>query len=75
MQRKLYKELWAIRFQKMLRLEEQSAIAYESVLEECKDQWKENPELETSLKKIISDEKKHAKLVQELLEIVNQQED
>ena len=75
MQRKLYKELWAIRFQKMLKLEEQSAIAYESVLEECKDQWKENPELETSLKKIISDEKKHAKLVRELLEIVNQQED
>ena len=64
-----------MRFQKMLKLEEQSAIAYESVLEECKDQWKENPEFETSLKKLVSDEKKHAKLVRELLKIMDKQED
>ena len=72
MQRKLYKELWAMRFQKMLDLEEQSVVAYESVLKECK---KPNSELETDLKKLILDEKKHAKLVSELLKIVNRQED
>ena len=64
-----------MRFQKMLKLEEQSVIAYESVLGECKDECKESPGLETSLKKLVSDEKKHAKLVRELLKIVEKQKD
>jgi len=73
MQRKLYKELWTMRFQKMLKLEEQSITDYGSILKECKG--KKNSVLETDLKKLILDEKKHAKLVRELLSIVNRQED
>ncbi len=73
MQRKLYKELWTMRFQKMLKLEEQSITDYESILKECKG--KKKSVLETDLKQLILDEKKHAKLVRELLSIVNRQED
>ena len=73
MQRKLYRELWTMRFQKMLKLEEQSIVDYTSVLKECKG--KGNTVFETNLKKLILDEKKHAKLVKELLNIVDRQED
>lgn len=73
MQRKLYKELWSMRFQKMLELEEQSIADYTLILKKCKE--KKNSVLETNLKKLISDETKHAKLVRELLSIVNRQED
>jgi len=75
MQRKLYKELWMMRFQKMLELEQRSIIDYGSILKECQNKRKGNSALETNLKKLISDEKKHAKLVEELLKITSRQDD
>ena len=62
-----------MRFQKMLKLEEQSIADYRALLKECKE--KKNIDLETNLKKLILDETKHAKLVRELLNIVSRQED
>jgi len=75
MQRKLFKELWILRFQKMLRLEEESALAYQEFLDECKEKHKNKKEIQQQLKTLITDEKRHARLVQELLKIVERQED
>lgn len=73
MHRKLYKELWRIRFQKMLALEEQSITDYQSLLKDCKKTNK-NPSIIEHLENLISDEKKHALLCKELLRIVERQE-
>ena len=75
MQRSLYKELWAMRFQKMLELERQGAADYQNLLKECQDKHKNQLEIQAHLKKLITDEKKHVKLVQELIDIVNRQKD
>jgi rubrerythrin len=75
MQRKLFKKLWILRFQKMLRLEEESIEAYEAVLGESKGRLKDDEEIREHLKTLIQDEKKHARLVRELLKIVKRQAD
>ncbi|OGW87317.1 MAG: hypothetical protein A3C35_08615 [Omnitrophica bacterium RIFCSPHIGHO2_02_FULL_46_11] len=75
MQRKLYKELWGMRFQKMLELEEQSITAYQALLQEFKKKYKDETKLQNDFKQLISDEKKHAELVRTLLKIVGEQPD
>lgn len=72
MQKKLYKELWNLRFQKMLALEEQSIQDYEKILSECTKQNIQGT-VKGRLKQVISDEMTHAKLVNELIQIVNRQ--
>ncbi len=74
MQKKLYKELWNLRFQKMLVLEEQSAQDYEDILKECA-KLKAVETVKEKLKQLIADETRHAKYVRELIKIVNRQED
>ncbi len=74
MERKFYKELWAIRFKKMLDLEVKSVDSYTALLEECKKNH-ENHEVQHQLEKLVSDEKRHAVLVQELIDILNRQTD
>ena len=74
MDRRLYKELWHMRFEKMLKLEEQSVVDYQSPLDETKERFKDHP-IEPHLKKLITDEKKHAQLVKELLTILHRQAD
>ena len=75
MQRELYKELWLLRFQKMLQLEEESVKQYENLLEESQKMYKNDIETQDIFKKLIVDEQRHAKLVQELLNIVDKQPD
>lgn len=75
MQRKLFRELWILRFQKMLRLEEESIKAYEMFLGECREKHEDDEEIQQHLKTLIRDEKKHARLVRELLKIVERQEE
>ena len=75
MQRKLFRELWVLRFEKMLRLEEEGIVTYESFLDECRKNHKSEKEVQEQLKTLITDEKKHARLVRELLKIVKRQED
>lgn len=72
MQKKLYKELWRLRFQKMLALEEQSIQDYEQILKECTQENIQGT-VKGRLKQVISDETAHVKLVQELIQIVNSQ--
>lgn len=71
----LYKEFWAMRFREMLRLEEEGVSSYEALLEECQSQHKTERTLQAELKNLIADEKKHVRLVRELLEIVARQAD
>ena len=72
MQRKLYKELWSLRFRKMLMLEEQSMTDYQSLLEECQNGC-DDSSVAPHLRQLIRDEKKHVSLVQELINITNRQ--
>ena len=73
MQRRLYKELWLLRFQKMLQLEEESVKQYENLLEESQRMYKNDIEIQDIFRKLIVDEQRHAKLVQELLDIADKQ--
>ncbi|MBI4394580.1 MAG: hypothetical protein HY583_00125 [Candidatus Omnitrophica bacterium] len=75
MQRSLYKELWLMRFQKMLDLEREAVSGYSDLLKEYQDKYKGESQVQNHLKKLIIDEKKHAKLVEELLRTVQSQED
>jgi hypothetical protein len=74
MDRPLYKELWRLRFEKMLKLEEESIVDYENLLKECKTLHKGHA-IEPHLERLIRDETKHAKLCKELLAILNRQPD
>lgn len=64
-----------MRFEKMLRLEEEGLVTYESYLDECKEKHKDEKGVQRHLKTLITDEKKHARLVRELIKIVKRQED
>lgn len=74
MEKRFYKELWQLRFQKMLNLEEESIVAYQSLLEECQKRFKDHPII-PHFETLIADEKKHAALVRELLKILERQTD
>jgi rubrerythrin len=75
MDRRFYKELWRVRFQKMLRLENESIENYKQLLDESNSKYPEHHVLKTSFQKLITDEEKHARLVKELLEILERQPD
>lgn len=72
MERQFYKELWGLRFQKMLALEKKSVDHYEDLLRECKAKYKEHS-IQPHIERLIKDEKKHIVLVQELIDILNSQ--
>lgn len=72
MERRFYKELWNLRFAKMLDLEKKSAADYEALLDECKKRFKNHAIIE-HLERLIHDEKKHTRLVEELIEILGRQ--
>ena len=74
MDRRFYKELWKIRFNKILELEKQSVVTYQVLLEESRKRHKGHS-IEPNLEKLIADEKKHTLLVQELIEILDRQSD
>ena len=74
MQKKLYKDLWRMGFQKMLALEESSISEYQSLLDEFRSQIQEHP-FHIHLERLISDEKKHIRLIQELVAILERQKE
>ena len=74
MERRFYKELWSIRFNKMLKLEKQGIAVYEALLQECRNKYKGHS-VEAHLERLIVDEKKHVILVEELLRILVAQPD
>ena len=74
MDRRATKKLWKIRFDKMFLLEKQGVRNYEMLLKECQDKYKSHP-IVPHFKKLITDEKKHVLLVEELLTILRRQPD
>ena len=72
MKRKFYKELWDIRFSKMLELEKKSVVTYQALLDECKKGY-EFEAIKPHFERLITDEKKHVELVEELIDILNRQ--
>lgn len=74
MERRFYKELWSARFKKMLELEVQGVADYQALLDECRQNYKGHS-IEPHLEKLVSDEKKHAALVEELIQILGRQPD
>ena len=72
MKRSLYRQIWKIRFEKMLKVELASAKEYEELLEECRKTNK-TPAVAAHLERLVSDEKKHAKLCEQLLAILERQ--
>lgn len=72
MEPRFYKELWSLRFNKMLALEKKSVVDYQALIEECKKRFK-NHSIIAHLKRLVADEKKHILLVQELIQILNRQ--
>ena len=73
MQRKLFKELWSLRFQKMLDLEEESVKEYQRILKAC-GTAKVSDDVKGKLKQLVEDETRHAKYVRELIKILDRQE-
>jgi len=74
MRRKLYKELWGSRFEKMMRLELQAVSDYQKLLNECNIRFPGHS-INAHLEKLIVDEKKHAAMVGELIRILERQKD
>lgn len=72
MERKLYRELWRMRFEKMLRIEKKSIVDYEALLTECRSRFRGHS-IEPHFEKLIADEKKHVLLCRELIRILNLQ--
>jgi len=78
MERRLYKELWRTRFEKMLKLEKQSIVDYSALIKECDEKYKikmKKHPIQEHLEEMIEDEGKHARLVEELLKILGRQPD
>ena len=70
--RELYRELWQLRFSKMLTIERQSVQDYEELLSEFKGPAADHP-IAGYLARLVADEKKHVRLVEELLSILARQ--
>lgn len=72
MERRFYRELWSLRFNKMLELEEKSVENYQALREECRARFQTHSIAE-HLDQLIADEKRHALLVRELIQILEKQ--
>lgn len=74
MERKHFKELWRMRFEKMLSLEKQAEETYRLLLNERERECSDSAAI-PHLQLLTIEEKKHIHLVEELLEILHRQPD
>ena len=72
MEPRFYKELWGLRFHKMLALEKQSVVNYQALIEECRKRFRSHSII-AHLERLVADERKHVLLVQELIQILDSQ--
>jgi len=63
------RELWRIRFQRILELEEESFEFYKKLLKE-KSEILEKAGIAPTLKQIMSDEGRHIRIAKDLLQII-----
>lgn len=66
------KELWQIRFQRILELEEESFEFYKKLLKE-RSEVLEKTGIAPTIKKIMSDEGRHIRIAKDLLALVGGQ--
>ncbi len=64
------KELWQIRFQKILQLEQESFEFYQKLLKDKKE-LVDRMAIEATLKQIMQDEGRHIQIARDLLKIVD----
>lgn len=69
MEPEFLKTLWLLRFEKLRKLEEESAWAYQDIYDQCLVALGENHELVRMLKQLIKEERHHEKLAEELIQI------
>ena len=70
MNRRHERELWQIRFQRILELEQESFEFYQKLLKEKKDIL-EKTCIQSTLKQIMQDEGRHMRIAKDLLKIVS----
>ncbi len=71
MQRETLIEVWKIRFQKMLNLEEEAVDLYQTLIEE-NSQLLDEADVEEYLKEILKDEIKHVKMAKKLCQLAEE---
>lgn len=64
------RELWRIRFLRILQLEEESFLFYQKLLKE-KDELLEQTGIKPTLRQIMSDEVKHIRIAKELIKLAD----
>ena len=70
MKNEYLKTLWALRFQKMKKNEEEAAWKYQEVLDVCLIDLKEDSVIQ-SLHQLVREERMHARLAEDLIQIVH----
>ena len=66
------KTLWLLRFDKIKKMEEEAAWGYQEVLDRCLSLFGKNDDVIKHLEKLVQEERQHAKLGDELIQICRQ---
>ena len=72
MKTEFLKTLWMLRFEKMKENEEGAAWKYQEILDECLTAFGQDDPVIELLRQLVSDERMHAKLAEELAKICRQ---
>lgn len=69
MEHEYLKTLWLLRFEKLRKIEESSAWAYQDLYDECLVALGPDHEILTMLRQLVKEERHHEKLAEELINI------
>ena len=69
MKNEYLKTLWALRFEKIKKGEEDAAWAYQEIMDECLARFGLESEIVQLLRQLVHEERVHAKLAEELIKI------
>lgn len=72
MKTEFLKTLWILRFEKMRENEEQAAWTYQEILDQCLMAFGEKDPVIEPLRRLVQDERGHAKCAEELLKMCRQ---
>lgn len=69
MKHEFLKTLWMLRFEKIKKTEEEAAWGYQEILNGCRTHFGEKDEAVQLLSQLVSEERMHARLGDELIKI------
>lgn len=69
MQAEYLKTLWMLRFEKMKKGEDRAAWNYQEILDECLEAFGSEDDAVILLKQLVKEERAHARLAEELIQI------